>query len=106
MENELHREPATPEEVWSFLRTSSEKAARETAELRKLMKETDQQMKETDRRLKKLDTCSTVRNSGDTIPDYRLFHSGLSYTIPDYRLFHSGLSYLPSHPAPLPSSIP
>ena len=85
MENELHREPATPEEVWSFLRTSSEKAARETAELRKLMKETD-------RRLKKLDTCSTVRNSGDTIPDYRLFHSGLSY--------------LPSHPAPLPSSIP
>ena len=92
MENELHREPATPEEIWSFLRTSSEKAARETAELRKLMKETDQQMKETDRRLKKLDTCSTVRNSGDTIPDYRLFHSGLSY--------------LPSHPAPLPSSIP
>ena len=99
MENELHREPATPEEVWSFLRTSSEKAARETAELRKLMKETDQQMKETDqqmketdRRLKKLDTCSTVRNSGDTIPDYRLFHSGLSY--------------LPSHPAPLPSSNP
>ena len=62
MENELHREPATPEEVWSFLRTSSEKSARETEELRKLMKETDRrmketdrQMKETDRRLKKLD---------------------------------------------------
>ena len=69
MENESHREPATPEEVWSFLRTSSEKSARETEELRKLMKETDRrmketgrqmketdrQMKETDRRLKKLD---------------------------------------------------
>ena len=49
MENELHRKPATPEEVWSFLRISSEKAARETEELRKLMKETDRRLKKLDR---------------------------------------------------------
>ena len=49
MENELHRKPATPEEVWSFLRTSSEKAARETEELRELMKETDRRLKKLDR---------------------------------------------------------
>ena len=55
MENELHREPATPEEVWSFLRTSSEKAARETEEIREQMKETDRQMQETDRRMQETD---------------------------------------------------
>ena len=62
MENELHREPATPEEIWNILRTSSEKSVREMEEIRKQMKETDQriketdrQMKDTDRRLKKLD---------------------------------------------------
>ena len=55
MENELHRKPATPEEVWSFLRTSSEKAARETEELREQMKETGRLMKETDRLMKETD---------------------------------------------------
>ena len=55
MENELHRKPATPEEVWSFLRASSEKAARETEELREQMKETDRQMQETDRRMQETD---------------------------------------------------
>ena len=55
MENELHRKPATPEEVWSFLRTSSEKAARETEELREQMKETDRQMQETGRQMKETD---------------------------------------------------
>ena len=42
-------------EVWSFLRTSSEKAARETEELREQMKETDRRMKETDRQMQDTD---------------------------------------------------
>ncbi len=55
MENELNRKPATPEEVWSFLRTSSEKAARETEELREQMQETDRRMQETDRQMQETD---------------------------------------------------
>ena len=77
MENELHREPSTPEEIWNILRAVSEeqqKASRETGEIKKQikatskqleetckvikeageqMKETDRQMKETDRRMDK-----------------------------------------------------
>ena len=77
MENELHREPATPEEIWNILRAVSDeqkKASRETEEIKKQikatskqleetckvikeageqMKETDRQMKETDRRMDK-----------------------------------------------------
>ena len=77
MENEPHREPATPEEIWNILRAVSEeqqKASRETGEIKKQimatgkqleetckvikeageqMKETDRQMKETDRRMDK-----------------------------------------------------
>ncbi len=60
MENELHRAPATPEEIWAILREVSEKqkesrriADLEMEELRERMKETDRQMKETDRRIDK-----------------------------------------------------
>ena len=73
MENELHREPATPEEIWNILRAVSEeqqKASRETEEIKKQIKETDRRMdkrmketdhrlKDTDRRLKKLDELFT-----------------------------------------------
>ncbi len=83
MENQPHREPATPEEIWNILRAVSEKqekasremeeqrkkADRETEDLKKQIKETDrqiqetaqqmketaQQQKETDRQLKKTD---------------------------------------------------
>ena len=79
MENELHKEPATPEEIWNILRAVSEeqqKASRETEEIKKQIKatskqleetckvikvageqikETDRQMKETDRRMKETD---------------------------------------------------
>ena len=58
MENQPHREPATPEEIWKILRVVSErqeKASRETEELKKLMKETDRQIQETNRQLKKTD---------------------------------------------------
>ncbi len=54
MENQPHRDPATPEEIWNILRVVSErqeKASRETEELKKLMKETDRQMQETDRQI-------------------------------------------------------
>ena len=56
MESELHREPATPEEIWNILRAVSEeqqKASRETEEIKKQIKATDRQMKETDRRMDK-----------------------------------------------------
>ena len=58
MENELHREPATPEEIWTILRSVSEtqkESARGMEELRKQMKETDRRMKETDRQMKDTD---------------------------------------------------
>ena len=69
MENQPHQETATPEEIWSILRATSDKSARETEELKQLIKEneklvekliretgeTGKQMKETDRRLRKLD---------------------------------------------------
>ena len=70
MENQPHREPATPEEIWSILRAlsaeqkkfdrwlkeSRKKSDRQTEEIKKLFRETNRQMKETDRRLKKLDS--------------------------------------------------
>ncbi len=43
MENQPHREPATPEEIWKILRAVSE----EQKELSRKMQETDRQMKET-----------------------------------------------------------
>ncbi len=65
MENELHRNPAIPEEIWAILRSVSEKqeeSHRETEKIKKLIadtarrqKETDRQMQDTDRRLKKTD---------------------------------------------------
>ena len=65
MENELHRAPATPEEIWAILREVSEKqkeaqeqrrkADQEMEELRERMKETDWRMKETDRQMKETD---------------------------------------------------
>ena len=45
MENELHREPSTPEEIWNILRAVSEeqqKASRETEEIKKQIKATRQ----------------------------------------------------------------
>ncbi len=65
MENELHRAPATPEDIWAILREVSEKqeeseqqrmkSAREIAEIWKLFKETRQHMEETDRQMKETD---------------------------------------------------
>ena len=65
MENELHRNPATPEKIWATLdriTEKQEKSAQETEKIKKLIaetarrqEETDRQMKETDRRLKKTD---------------------------------------------------
>ncbi len=83
MENEAHRNPATPEEIWAILRSISEKqeeSHRETEKIKKLIadtarrqeetdrlirdnardtarrqEETDRQMQDTDRRLKKTD---------------------------------------------------
>ena len=65
MENELHRNPTTPEKIWATLdriTEKQEKSAQETEKIKKLIaetarrqEETDRQMKETDRRLKKTD---------------------------------------------------
>ena len=49
MENELQREPATPEEIWAILREVS----KEQRKLSKQQKQTDRQMKQTDRRIDK-----------------------------------------------------
>ena len=50
MENELQREPATPEEIWAILREVS----KEQRKLSRQQKQTDRQMKQTDRQMKKL----------------------------------------------------
>ena len=50
MENELHRQPATPEEIWAILREIS----KEQRKLSRQQKQTDRQMKQTDRQMKKL----------------------------------------------------
>ncbi|MCY4363993.1 MAG: hypothetical protein OXE42_17730 [Gammaproteobacteria bacterium] len=69
MENELHRNPATPEEIWAILRSVSEKQEKSSEKLDKLIMEADRrqkqidrqleetrrQMQDTDRRLKKTD---------------------------------------------------
>ena len=49
MENELQREPATPEEIWAILREVS----KEQRKLSRQQKQTDRQMKQTDRRIDK-----------------------------------------------------
>ncbi len=62
MENELHQDPATPEEIWNILRAvgkQSEEVREQMKDTDRRMKETDRQMKETDRRLKKLDELFT-----------------------------------------------
>ena len=51
MENQPHREPATPEEIWKILRVVSE----EQKELSRKMQETDRQIQETNQQLKKTD---------------------------------------------------
>ncbi len=51
MENQPHREPATPEQIWKILRVVSE----EQKELSRKMQETDRQIQETNRQLKKTD---------------------------------------------------
>ncbi len=48
MENELHQDPATPEEIWNILRA----VGKQSEEVREQMKDTDRQMKETDRQMK------------------------------------------------------
>lgn len=61
MENELHREPATPEEIWNILRAVSEeqqKASRETEEIKKQIKATDKQLEE---------ACKVIKEAGEQI---------------------------------------
>ena len=56
MENELQREPATPEEIWAILREVSKeqrKLSRQQKQTDRQMKQTDRQMKQTDRRIDK-----------------------------------------------------
>ena len=62
MENDLHREPATPEEIWNILRAlskeqkeSAEVIKKQLEEAGKLIKETGEQMRETDRQMKETD---------------------------------------------------
>ncbi len=55
MENKLHQEPATPEEIWAILREQKRKSDQEIAEIWKLFKQTDQQMKQTDQQMKQTD---------------------------------------------------
>ena len=59
MENELHRDPATPEEIWAILRVISEERKESTRrmeetdrQLRQQIKETDKQIKQTGKQLK------------------------------------------------------
>ena len=63
MENELHREPATPEEIWNILRAVSEeqqKASRETEEIKKQIKATDKQLEE---------ACKVIKEAGEQIKE-------------------------------------
>ena len=58
MENELHRQPATPEEIWAILREISgaqKKSTLDMEKIRKRQKETDRQQKQTDRQMKQTD---------------------------------------------------
>ena len=69
MENELHRNPTTPEKIWTTLDRITEKQQKSAKEMEKWQKEADrrqekaerqmeelrEQMKDTDRRLKKTD---------------------------------------------------
>ena len=58
MENELQREPATPEEIWAILREVSKeqrKLSRQQKQTDRQMKQTDRQMKQTDRQMKQTD---------------------------------------------------
>ena len=58
MENELQREPATPEEIWAILREVSKeqrKLSRQQKQTGRQMKQTDRQMKQTDRQMKQTD---------------------------------------------------
>ena len=63
MENELHREPSTPEEIWNILRAVSEeqqKASRETGEIKKQIKATSKQLEE---------TCKVIKVAGEQIKE-------------------------------------
>ena len=62
MENELHRNPTTPEKIWATLDRITEKQEKSAAEAdrrqkkaERQMEELREQMKDTDRRLKKTD---------------------------------------------------
>ena len=50
MENELRREPATPEEIWAILREISGAQKKSTLDMEKIRK----RQKQTDRQMKKL----------------------------------------------------
>ena len=57
MENELQREPATPEEIWAILREVSKeqrKLSKQQKQTDRQQKQTNRQMKQTDRQMKKL----------------------------------------------------
>ena len=63
MENELHREPSTPEEIWNILRAVSEeqqKASRETGEIKKQIKATSKQLEE---------TCKVIKEAGEQMKE-------------------------------------
>ena len=51
MDNELHRNPATPEEIWAILRSVSEKQEKSSEKFDKLIAEADRRQKEIDRQL-------------------------------------------------------
>ncbi len=63
MENEPHREPATPEEIWNILRAVSEeqkKASHETEDIKKQIKATGKQLEE---------TCKVIKEAGEQIKE-------------------------------------
>ena len=50
-----HRDPATPEEIWNILREVAESRKETDQVLKRLGQDTDRRMQETDLRLRKLD---------------------------------------------------
>ena len=59
MENDLHQEPATPEEIWAILREVSKKQEKSAEEAEKRRKEADREMKEARQWMKKLEGLFT-----------------------------------------------
>ena len=50
-----HRDPATPEEIWNILREVAESRKETDQVLKRLGEETDRRMQETDRRMQETD---------------------------------------------------